>query len=523
MKKKLFKWMALALVCAMLLPILAGCAENTPSTNPSADPAENSTTAPAQGATVPDTSDVVEIEYKGKTGEGNDQFMGDPQDVYWFNASVQHPDDYTKIVGFNLTATMTKIDYYGGGKENQTMACGIILATKGAHDPSEYVFSYEDGQFPKYDLSNKDIVAMGVGEASFITTMAFGNGIACNSTTQQGDTFTVSYEGDAALFAKDDPIMTVVSYLATFEYVSIEWIMGDPVDTEEKEWDRVETEQFLDVPTVSDDKQNGYNYVDITIPATGKDSYPVVLWIHGGGYITGDRKNCILSNTKDYLLAQGYAFVSVEYTLTEADTSGVTTVYGKGGMPQMLYDIKAAIRFLRANEATYKLDTSFIAAMGESAGAGLALLLGTTNGSAEHEDLTMGNAEYSSDIQAMVSFCGPTNFTGKYIFNMSAYIGEEMNNYSANKEEIDRLAALWSPVEQLDDTAVPMFLSYSQEDTTVPISHGEDLADMAGFFMDEEDVKVVAYEKGGHVERAVFDSYAAYVTLAAWLNAQLAK
>ena len=179
----------------------------------------------------------------------------------------------------------------------------------------------------------------------------------------------------------------------------------------------------------------------------------------------------------------------------------------------------------RANAEQYKLDTRFIAAMGESAGAGLALLMNTTNGKEDYEDLSMGNEGYSSDIQAAVSFCGPTIFTGDDIGNMYALLGEDFDaeRYQSDadyKAEMDALASDWSPVDQVDVDTPPMYLAYSKEDTTVPFRHGEDFYDIATMFMEESDIVTAFYSEGGHVDRNVFDAYSSYVSVASFLNTQ---
>ena len=69
--------------------------------------------------------------------------------------------------------------------------------------------------------------------------------------------------------------------------------------------------------------------------------------------------------------------------------------------PLSLHDCKAAIRFLRANAQRFPLDTQRIGVVGNSAGGHLAAVMGTTNGQPEYEDLTMGNSDYSSDVQAV--------------------------------------------------------------------------------------------------------------------------
>ncbi len=503
-------------------------------------------------------SATEEFTYKGQTGGGDDEYMGDPLDVYWLDASVQCPDNYSKIVGMTLTVYIDSLDYYGGGKDTQEFECGMILATKGAHSPEEYVFTYDNGQYPEYSLSTKDIVAFGFGDSSFLVSLAFSNGKASNSQAKAGDTLTLTYStgGDKALFSADDSVMTLVSFLGKYTYKSVEWELGNPTDVEE-EWDTVATKEWTDVDTVEPGASytnNGQNYVDITIPDTGKSSYPVILWIHGGGFITGDKANVALATTKEWLLAQGYAFVSANYTLTTSDGTEDGDAYGAAGMPQMIKDIKLAIRFIRANASTYSLDTSFIAAMGESAGAGLALLCATTNsgsyareafGDTYYEDKTMGWSSYSSDIDAAISYCGTTVFTDQsssgsddFSLNMSAYIGYEdyakcfdesgslasdmQATVSVDGESMtkwDALCMLWSPADIIDSSCCPLYLTYSESDTTVPISQYNYLESMVELYNVTSKSLIYEENKGiGHVDRSGFDQYSAFVSLTNWLD-----
>lgn len=466
-------------------------------------------------ATAAEVGSNEEFVHKGMTTEGD----ADPMDVYWVDASVQKPDNYTDIIGFKLTVKMNEIGYYA----DATFPLGIILATKGAHEASEYAFTYPEN-FPEYDLASSEITAMAVGESSYLGPMAFKTGINADTDMNVGDTRTLEYSGTTALFTEDDSIMTIVSFEGKFDYESIEWITGDPEELEEEPWEKVDTNEYLDIPTVDDGIQNGYNYVDITVPDTGEESYPVVLWIHGGGWQSFTRKNCIMSDTKDYLLAKGYAFVSAEYTLSVQNDDGVIE---NGAGIQMLYDIKAAVRFIRAHAEEYNLDTRFIAAIGESAGGHLSLTMGTTNGDAQHEDLSMGNEDFSSDVQAMVSYFGPTDLTPNpddseemaASKDMMAYAIYGENAASMTEEEIDLL----SPVEWINSDSPAMYLTHGHNDETVPSFNSEEILEAAQVYMDEEDIASVFYEDAPHGSRKPFDSYTAYVTVTNFLDTHKAE
>jgi len=447
-----------------------------------------------------------EITLKGENSTGSE--------VYWFDASVQHPKDYTKIVGFKIKAKMTKHGNYGAGAQDDTYQCGMVICSKHAHGPSDYEFTYPDEQTPSFDADGDTITAFGVGDAGWLVTMAFSNGISTAEDAKDGDTVTLTYEGSKALFKKGDPIMTVVSYLGDFDYKSVEWIVGDPEPDNELEWNPVESKVYEDVATVSKKKQNGNNYVDIYVPDTGRKSYPVVLWIHGGGYVTGNRKNTLVKSSKEYFLAHGYAFVSCEYTLTEYDSEGN---YGKAGMPQMLYDVKAAVRFLRAHAKEYKLNTKFICAMGESAGAGLALMMATSNGDSTMEDKSMGHSKYSSDVQAAISICGPTSYTGIWLWCLPALLGEDATDVTKAAENLE-LSVKYSPTERVSKDTVPMYLASSKEDQTVPIAMAYELYAKASLVMSQDDLTTAFYEEGGHVSRGTFDTYEAYTRYGEFLD-----
>ena len=138
-------------------------------------------------------------------------------------------------------------------------------------------------------------------------------------------------------------------------------------------------------------------HLDIFYPALKrKEGYPGVLMIHGGGWSSGSKAHLV---PMAQLLAQkGYVTVAVEYRLSP-----------EVQFPAAVYDLKAALRWMRANAADYGLDTTRIAALGCSAGAQLASLLGTTNGMDKFEG-ELGNPEHFSTVQAVLNIDGIVSF-----------------------------------------------------------------------------------------------------------------
>jgi len=125
---------------------------------------------------------------------------------------------------------------------------------------------------------------------------------------------------------------------------------------------------------------------------------PVILSIHGGAFKSGDKGDGQITPMLEGL-KRGYAVVSINYRLS-----------GEAIWPAQINDVKAAVRWVRANAKQYKLNPDKIAAWGGSAGGHLSSMVGTSGNVKELEDLSQGNADQSSRVQAVVDWFGPTDF-----------------------------------------------------------------------------------------------------------------
>jgi pectinesterase len=123
-----------------------------------------------------------------------------------------------------------------------------------------------------------------------------------------------------------------------------------------------------------------------------KKGQPAILIIHGGGWRTGNRAMHI--PLAQHLAARGYVTITAEYRLsTEA-------LY-----PAAVHDLKAAIRWIRANANLYNIDSQKVIGLGFSAGGQLAALLGNTNHIQSFEG-SYGNLNHSSALQTIVDIDG---------------------------------------------------------------------------------------------------------------------
>lgn len=136
--------------------------------------------------------------------------------------------------------------------------------------------------------------------------------------------------------------------------------------------------------------------LDAFVPKKAKGKTAAVLVVHGGGWRSGDRAQHI--PLAQHLAAKGIASFTVAYRLsTEAF------------YPAAVYDVKAAVKWLKANANKYHVDTNKIAVLGFSAGGQLAALVGLSAQVGEIEE-NMANAKYSSLVNAVIDIDGTLSF-----------------------------------------------------------------------------------------------------------------
>lgn len=127
---------------------------------------------------------------------------------------------------------------------------------------------------------------------------------------------------------------------------------------------------------------------------------PVVVWIHGGGFVSGTRTDGQIPRLARSLALRGYVSVSISYRLRTPAAFNADQI---GGIRDAVHDARAAVRWVRANSTALRLDPARVAFAGSSAGAITALF-------AAYEDAwgegLSGNPGYSSDVRAVVDFWG---------------------------------------------------------------------------------------------------------------------
>ena len=234
--------------------------------------------------------------------------------------------------------------------------------------------------------------------------------------------------------------------------------------------------------------------LDLVVP-NGAGPRPLVVWVHGGGWSGGSRLPIPGQATR--LLPLGYAVASIDYRLS-----------GQAIWPAQIQDCKAAIRFLRANAATYGIDANRIGVMGSSAGGHLVAALATMgdagvvhSGSyvADVEGTVGPFAGVSSRVQCAVDMFGPTGMLLANDFptfdHDAAGSPESMLVGGALQANAEKWATV-DPVSFLSPNDAPVLAMHGTDDTSVPF-HMSELLVRAGTAIGH-DVALFPVQDNGH-------------------------
>ncbi|MDR2476417.1 MAG: alpha/beta hydrolase [Treponema sp.] len=155
------------------------------------------------------------------------------------------------------------------------------------------------------------------------------------------------------------------------------------------------TRKYLDV---SYSRTSEAQKLDLYLPEGGAGPFPLIAFIHGGAFASCDKADC---QVQPFLegVKRGYAVASLDYRLS-----------GEAVFPAGIHDVRAALRFLRANAAAYHIDPDHVFATGDSSGGNYTAMVCVLTGRRELDDPALGNVGFSSDVQAGVAWFPPTAF-----------------------------------------------------------------------------------------------------------------
>jgi len=217
----------------------------------------------------------------------------------------------------------------------------------------------------------------------------------------------------------------------------------------------------LDIPYA--DTGNPRHRLDLYLPKNRKsDILPVIVFIHGGGWMWGDKSDADgVGRLIPFIRTGQYAGVSIGYRLSS-----------EAQWPAQIHDCKAAIRWVRANAGKYALDADHIGVWGRSAGSHLALMLGMTGDVPGLEGDIGAHRDVSSRVAAVADFSGRVD--------LLASIGQPKDADSASTQTpgamliggplFDNIekARMASPITYVTANDPPVLIVHGSKDSTVP-------------------------------------------------------
>ena len=224
--------------------------------------------------------------------------------------------------------------------------------------------------------------------------------------------------------------------------------------------------------------------LDLAMPEErGDDLRPAVVFVHGGGWRSGDKGGGQWRSMPLEYAKNGYVCMSVNYRLTD-----------EAPFPACVEDVKCAVRWLRANAQRYGVDPNRVGAYGNSAGAHLVAMLGLVGLDAQLEG-DGPNLDQSSLVQAVCCSATPTDFPnwgapGTSFRGESTLLAGPAETLAERKEQA-------SPISYVGADAPPFLIIHGTADGTVPFEQGERFA-AALKEAGAKDVTFMKFDGAGH-------------------------
>lgn len=256
--------------------------------------------------------------------------------------------------------------------------------------------------------------------------------------------------------------------------------------------------KYLDIPY---DIQSEKQKIDLYLPPEAKEgkTVPLLIFIHGGGFFAGDKRDMQISV---YLgaLNYGYALASVNYRLSD-----------EVSFPEPVKDCKAAIRHLRKIAPQYNIDPSRFAVAGNSAGGYLSLMIAVSPNVSYLEDSETGDSEFGTEVRCAIATYPCVDFS-----LVEQQKLEEGREYSSENPELPEAKFLGAPIasfskEELQKTSPahyitlqvpPLMVKAGSADTIVPCKQSVYFADQVRKIAGEEKIYFELVHGAGHHDPA---------------------
>lgn len=229
-----------------------------------------------------------------------------------------------------------------------------------------------------------------------------------------------------------------------------------------------EAEVIYDLPYCGENSTS-YQKLHLVLPKErGEEKAPILIVVHGGVWASGNSEEDHRVQTSDvaglWAIRYGYAVALVDYSVKDK--------VNEYALPNQIYEIKAAVRYMRSIAEEYKLDPDRIALLGESAGGHLSNMVATTNGEAEYDKEELGNMDYSSDVEAVIGQYSLGTLKTENDSTLTRLLG--VDTAEMDKDERKALLSQVSPIDHVDENDPPFYLEHGLSDQTVSYTQSVD-------------------------------------------------
>jgi acetyl esterase/lipase len=222
--------------------------------------------------------------------------------------------------------------------------------------------------------------------------------------------------------------------------------------------------------------------LDLYLPPSRHDVRPAIVFVHGGGFVTGHTR--MMGAATDFparlaaLAARGYVVASIQYRLAP-----------RAHFPAQVRDAKAAIAWLREHAGKYGIDPTRIAIWGSSAGGTIAATVGTTCGIAMFEPEGSALPPDKTCVQAVADWFGPVTMDGQMLG--ATYLG------CVTGEPCNERRRSASPASYVKKGAPPFLLLHGDNDKLVPVDQSRQFAAVLRAAGVETNLQIVAGAEHG--------------------------
>lgn len=201
--------------------------------------------------------------------------------------------------------------------------------------------------------------------------------------------------------------------------------------------------------------------LDVFLPDSAGENRPALIYLHGGGWLFGDKKDQGLPLC-NHMASIGWVCFNINYRLSPGAT-----------WPEHLIDAKAAIAWVRKHAATYGVDPRFIAMSGGSAGAQIAAMAALTPA---RDELQPGFEDADTSLQAVVTSYGIYDLTNRLGAHNPEFITRMIGPHviKADPELAPQKFSAASPRDHAANAGAPWLLIHGSDDTLAPIVEARD-------------------------------------------------